>query len=122
MSVAELKQQIESLKVQLSDAERYINHLINGKKSAGVESRSALSDLGKTANTLRKSVLTFRESLPTKTRVKKVPIAEVVEVIEEMPAPPVPPVLERESTVVKVKKPRAKKPVAVVAVWGKKIG
>ena len=116
MSVAELNHGVAQLKDQLRDVERYINNLTGGKKSAGVEARNSLSEMGKTANNLRKSILAYREAMPTKSRIKKEPLAAVVEPVVEEEMPPPAPVLEREATV-KLKKTRAKK-IAHVTLHG----
>ena len=71
-----------------------------GKKSSSAKIRSNLMKVKSASHTLRKDVITFQKALPTKKRVKVEPVEPIAE-----------PVIEPETPVKKLRKPRVKKEV-----------
>lgn len=98
-----LQEQIVQLRQNLDDAESHIKSLESGRKSSSSKGRASLMKIKQQSHNLRKEIMAFQKSLPTKSRVKKAEPAEpepvkpeVKEPEEELP--PEPPKLKRSRT------------------------
>ena len=111
----DMQAQITLMKSYLDCAEKELTSLKNGKKVSWARVRSNLMKLKTLSHTIRKHVMEFSKSLPTKTRVKVKPTELTSIDDEELPPPPE---LLRETTTVtgdevpkKKRASRAKKPI-----------
>ena len=109
----DLQAQITLMKSYLDNAEKKLQSLQHGKKVSGARVRSNLMKLKTSSHTMRKHVMEFSKSLPTKSRVKVSPVEPTSD--EEIPPPPV---LKRETTTLtgeetKPKKKRAPRKKAI---------
>ena len=93
-----LQNQILLMRANLDSAEEHIKSLESGRKSSSSKARSALQKIKGQSHTLRSEVITFQKALPTKKRVKVEPVEPVAEVV-----------IQPETPVKKLRKPRAKK-------------
>lgn len=110
-----LERQIQELRLHLDSAESEVKSLKSGRKASSARVRKSLQNIKVGSHSMRKSVMEYTKSLPTKTRAKKVvekavekaenlPVIEpVIEKEEEMP--PSPPKLVRTKRVQKPKTP-----------------
>jgi hypothetical protein len=111
-----LEKQMAVMRVYLDTAEKELASLKNGKKASSARVRKQLQSLKTESHSMRKCVMEYTKSLPTKSRVKKKPIEttpttkdEPIEK-EELPEPPK---LVRETTKrTRVKKEKPIKPKA----------
>ncbi len=63
-----LNEQIQEIKIHLLVAESELNELIAGKKASASRVRKSLQEIKKLSHLLRKSIVDFTKSLPTKKR------------------------------------------------------
>jgi len=94
-----LQEQIVQLRQNLDDAETHIKSLEAGRKSSTSKGRASLMKIKQQSHQIRKDIMAFQKSLPTKSRVKKEPEPVEPEVKEpEEPMPISPPKLKRSRT------------------------
>ncbi len=82
-----LNEQINEIKTHLLVAESELNSLISGKKASSSRVRKSLQEVKKLSHLLRRSIVEFTKSLPTKKRtaiVAEEP-AQASVVVEEPP-------------------------------------
>jgi hypothetical protein len=86
-----LSNQINELKILVSQCESEITSLESGRKASSSRARKSLQAIKGSAHTMRKMITETTKALPTKTRAKKAPVVAEPERVEEVPEPAVEP-------------------------------
>jgi hypothetical protein len=100
-----LSNQINELKILVSQCESEITSLESGRKASSSRARKSLQAIKGSAHTMRKMITETTKALPTKTRAKKAPVVAEPERVEVEPAVEV----EPEPLIEPVKKIRKSK-------------
>ena len=78
---------ISEIRMQLEVAEKEIASLQGGRKASAARARKSLQIIKGLAHTMRKNIVEFSRSLPTKKRAGEVEVAEVPIEPIEVPVP-----------------------------------
>jgi hypothetical protein len=97
-----LSNQINELKLLVSQCEDEVKSLESGRKASSSRARKSLQSIKSQAHTMRKMITETTKALPTKTRVKKAPVEEPVVEAPAVEAPAVE--VEPETPVKKMRK------------------
>ena len=89
-----LNEQITEIKTHIFVAESELNSLVAGKKASASRVRKSLQQIKKLSHLLRKAIVEFTKTLPTKKRSLSPKPVEVVETAEPKAEPKVEPVVE----------------------------
>jgi uncharacterized protein involved in exopolysaccharide biosynthesis len=106
--MSNLMQNVSELKTLIAQVEFEVQSLSAGKKASAPRIRATLQKIKALAHSMRAGVTQFTSALPTKTRVKVAPTPTNTPEPEEVEVIPAPPTLERQNTVMPVKKARKK--------------
>ena len=98
-----LNEQINEIKTHIFVAESELNSLVAGKKASAGRTRKSLQQIKKLSHALRKAIVEFTKTLPTKKGSLSPKPVEVVETAEAKAEPKVEPVVEPKPLVKKTR-------------------
>ena len=82
-----LKEKVNEIRLQLDATEKEIASLEGGRKASAARARKSLQLIKSLSHTLRKQIVEYTKSLPTKRRSPEVAAPEVIEVPEVVAVP-----------------------------------
>ena len=101
-----LADQLAQIKASINEAERELTSLTSGRKISSSRVRKQLQNVKNQSQILRKSVIVHTKEMPTKSRVKAIPVCDTPEEIPKLEPVESAPQVEESKPKKRIAKPK----------------